>query len=97
MLFSLLVLGLAGCAADAAETAETWNFLAIGDWGNDSPGQRATAAGMGVVASEINATKVLVFFSPRRCPPWSGSLAAPAARRAGPPPSQWDTGLASCG
>ena len=39
-------------------TAPTWNFLAIGDWGNDSPGQYAAAAGMGTVAAEINATRV---------------------------------------
>ena len=48
-------------AAAAAVTDEpTWNFLAIGDWGNDSPGQHAAAAGMGEVAAQINATQVYV-------------------------------------
>lgn len=42
----------------AALSADTWNFLAIGDWGNDSPGQHAAAVGMGTVAAEINATQV---------------------------------------
>ena len=45
-------------AAALAARADTWNFLAIGDWGNDSPGQKAAAKGMGVVAADINATKV---------------------------------------
>eukprot|EP00937_MAST-01D_sp_MAST-1D-sp2_P001000 g1000.t1 len=30
----------------------------MGDWGDDGPGQRACAAGMGAVADEINATQV---------------------------------------
>ena len=36
----------------------TYNYLALGDWGDDSAGQRAAAAGMGVVAAEIDATQV---------------------------------------
>ena len=31
-------------------------FLAYADWGDDSPGQHAAAAGMGAVAEDINAT-----------------------------------------
>ena len=42
----------------AASTPSTYNFLGIGDWGNDSPGQYASAAGMNTVAKEIAAKQV---------------------------------------
>ena len=37
----------------------TYNYLAIGDWGDDSGGQAAAAAGMGAVAEEIHAQEVM--------------------------------------
>ena len=40
------------------DPSATYNFLAIGDWGDDSVGQAAAAAGMGAVAAEINAHQV---------------------------------------
>jgi len=52
------------CAtADAVITenpATTYNFLALADWGEDNPGQYATAEGMGVIAESINAKQVFV-------------------------------------
>ena len=35
-------------AAAHDDPSKTYNYLAIGDWGNDSPGQYAAAAGMTV-------------------------------------------------
>ena len=50
-LFAAAALLAAAAAAATAEAASsTYNFLAIGDWGNDSPGQYATAKGMGSAA-----------------------------------------------
>lgn len=43
----------------AASAPSTYNFLGIGDWGNDSPGQMATAAGMGVVGEQLDAKFVV--------------------------------------
>ena len=37
----------------------TYNYLAIGAWGDDSGGQAAAAAGMGAVAEEIHAQEVM--------------------------------------
>ena len=39
---------------------ESFNYLAIGDWGDDKRWQRACAAGMATVAAEINAKQVFV-------------------------------------
>ena len=36
----------------------TYNYVALADWGNDSPGQYAAAAGLANVAQEINAHQV---------------------------------------
>ena len=55
----MLALLLSSAAAAAHDDpSKTYNYLAIGDWGNDSPGQYAAAAGMGTVAAEIKATQV---------------------------------------
>lgn len=43
----------------AEDPSTTYNFLAHGDWGDDSEGQKACAAGMGAVAAEIGATQVI--------------------------------------
>jgi hypothetical protein len=42
------------------DPADTYNFLALADWGADHAGQYAAAAGMGAVAEEIGATQVFV-------------------------------------
>jgi hypothetical protein len=47
-------------AATHDDPSTTYNFLAIADWGNDDVGQHAAAAGLGVVAAQINATQVFV-------------------------------------
>ena len=52
------LLTLLSATASAQSPAETYNFLAVGDWGDDSAGQHAAAAGMGLVAKQINATQV---------------------------------------
>lgn len=36
----------------------TYNYVALADWGNDSPGQYAAAAGLAAVAKEIDAQQV---------------------------------------
>jgi len=35
------------------DPADTYNFLALADWGADHAGQYAAAAGMGSVAEEV--------------------------------------------
>jgi hypothetical protein len=45
--------------SDKDDPSKTYNFLAIGDWGDDSVDQHANAAGMGVVADEIDAALVI--------------------------------------
>ena len=42
-------------ATMAGASSATFNFLAIGDWGNDSPGQAATAKGMGLAGAQLDA------------------------------------------
>lgn len=60
-----LLLLTAGCAAwnpdisGQDDPSKSFNFLAVGDWGDDSAGQHAAAAGMGMVAEEISATQVI--------------------------------------
>lgn len=72
-LCALLVAGSWAGRAAAAAVASAWNseisggddqstsynFLAIGDWGNDDAAQHEAAAGMGAVAAEIGATQVI--------------------------------------
>eukprot|EP00038_Savillea_parva_P008042 m.174280 g.174280 ORF g.174280 m.174280 type:complete len:460 (-) comp13812_c0_seq1:274-1653(-) len=53
------VVACATVAASAAPAGDTYNFLAIGDWGNDNEGQYATAEGMGVVAADLSAQFVV--------------------------------------
>ena len=43
----------------SVDPSTTYNFLAIGDWGEDDVTQLAAAAGMGVVAAEIGAKQVV--------------------------------------
>ena len=45
--------------SDNQDPSKSYNFLAIGDWGNDDVTQLAAAAGMGVVANEIDAAQVI--------------------------------------
>ena len=45
--------------SDRDDPSKTYNFLAIGDWGDDSADQKANAAGMGAVAAEIDAALVV--------------------------------------
>eukprot|EP01043_Picozoa_sp_COSAG02_P011771 COSAG02_NODE_439_length_22308_cov_18.013508_17_plen_430_part_00 len=64
LLLSLLLLVTGGAAwnpeiSDEDDPSKTYNFLAIGDWGDDSADQHANAAGMGVVAEEIDAALVI--------------------------------------
>jgi hypothetical protein len=54
---AVAVAALGVCCATSAPS--TYNFLGIGDWGNDSPGQMATAAGMGVVGEQLDAKFVV--------------------------------------
>ena len=60
-----LLIATVGAAAwnpeisDMDDPSKTYNFLAIGDWGDDSADQHANAAGMGVVAEEIDAALVI--------------------------------------
>lgn len=42
------------------DPSTTYNFVALADWGEDNEGQYATAAGLGEVAENINATQVFV-------------------------------------
>eukprot|EP00662_Eupelagonemidae_sp_cell21_P018598 gene18598-59587_t len=48
LLLSCLVLLASQCAADLS-------FVAVGDWGNNAPGEYACAEGMGIVAANISA------------------------------------------
>jgi len=43
-----------------ADPSQTYNFLALADWGEDNAGQYATAKGLGDMAVELNATQVFV-------------------------------------
>jgi tartrate-resistant acid phosphatase type 5 len=45
--------------SDGRPSNTTFNFLAIGDWGDDTADQRVNAAGMGAVAAEIGAAHVI--------------------------------------
>jgi hypothetical protein len=47
-------------AASAQDPSSTYNFLTLADWGNDSPGQVAAAAGLGDVAAQIDANMVFL-------------------------------------
>eukprot|EP01047_Picozoa_sp_COSAG01_P038264 COSAG01_NODE_3096_length_6591_cov_5.863986_1_plen_243_part_00 len=62
-MLSLAILSLTSPAAawqfSHEDPSTTFNFLAHADWGDDSAGQHACAAGMGDVAAEINATQVI--------------------------------------
>eukprot|EP01047_Picozoa_sp_COSAG01_P104223 COSAG01_NODE_33574_length_562_cov_0.723542_1_plen_168_part_10 len=56
---ALLLASIIGAAAAPVSSATTFNFLGIGDWGNDSPGQVATAKGMGVIGAQLDAKFVV--------------------------------------
>ena len=61
VLLVLLASTLSQAAFDTHDDpSATYNFLAIGDWGDDNAGQLAAAAGMGFIADQINATQVFV-------------------------------------
>mmetsp|Transcript_21506 Transcript_21506/g.56067 ORF Transcript_21506/g.56067 Transcript_21506/m.56067 type:complete len:459 (-) Transcript_21506:147-1523(-) len=49
----------AAAVAAAGSADDTYNFLAIGDWGDDNEGQYATAKGMGYVAETLKPNFVL--------------------------------------
>ena len=42
------------------DPSQTFNYLTTADWGDDSAGQHACAAGMGAVAAEIDAKHVFM-------------------------------------
>jgi len=85
---------LLGVGSVFAASNDTFNFLAMGDWGNDSPGQHACGAGMGVVAADIDAKFVFALGDNCKAPMSSTTLAAapppqaltPLAPRTCPPP-----------
>ena len=59
MVAPLAIALLVATHAHAASSEDSsYNFLAMGDWGDDGAGQKAAAVGLGVIAEQIEAKQV---------------------------------------